>query len=148
MKRIAKGFAQAYCEWEIARVRAMIEEADALIARARRLSCAPRPQRTMIAAELANLKQGRPESNAQDCAITSPAITQTAAAEMMNVSRRTVRDAKAIRDHAPDDPLPGLLADECEHLRGLIARADALIERRRARRLCRRSAPPTPKAQP
>jgi N6-adenosine-specific RNA methylase IME4 len=62
-------------------------------------------QRAMVAAKLANLGEGRPaqktsapllvEDTAQICA-----VSQEAAAEMLNVSRRTVQNAKRVADDA------------------------------------------------
>jgi hypothetical protein len=54
-------------------------------------------QRGMITAELAKLEVGRPgKDNAQICA-----ITQSQAAEMMNVSRRTAQTAKEVATADP-----------------------------------------------
>ena len=50
-------------------------------------------QRAMVAAKLANLNEGRPSETAQICA-----VSQDSAAEMLNVSRRTVQSAAKIRD--------------------------------------------------
>lgn len=51
-------------------------------------------QRAMIATDLARLRRGRPGSeNAQNCA-----ITQSAAADRLKVSRRSVQSAATIRD--------------------------------------------------
>jgi len=52
-------------------------------------------QRAMVAAKLANMPQGRPETNAQICA-----INQEEAAEMLSVARRSVQSAKKVRDKA------------------------------------------------
>lgn len=55
-------------------------------------------QRAMIASELAKLGEGRPSSDtAQTCA-----VSQTEAADLMNVSRRSVQAAKAVQRDAPD----------------------------------------------
>ena len=51
-------------------------------------------QRAMVAARLATLDRGRPETNAQICAFTS----QPEAAELLNVSRRSVQSARAVTD--------------------------------------------------
>tara|TARA_R110002126_G_scaffold77229_2_gene192650 strand:- start:1286 stop:2425 length:1140 start_codon:yes stop_codon:yes gene_type:complete len=50
-------------------------------------------QRAMVAASIANMKEGRQESNAQICA-----VSQTEAAEMLNVSRRAVQSAKKVKE--------------------------------------------------
>lgn len=55
-------------------------------------------QRAFVAAKLANLREGRPEKTAQNCA-----VSQDAAADMLNVSRRTVQHASAVRDHGVPD---------------------------------------------
>lgn len=62
-------------------------------------------QRAMVAAEIANLDKGRPttdQENAQICAFSedaeTPPITQAEAAEMLNISRRTVQVAKQVKD--------------------------------------------------
>jgi len=72
-------------------------------------------QRGMVAAKLANLSQGRPEdlhkkaanlpllSSATEDNHHSPSLSQAQAAEMLNVSERTVRDAKKVqREAAPE----------------------------------------------
>ena len=50
-------------------------------------------QRAMVAAKLANMSQGARTDLAQICA-----RSQEAAAEMLNVSRRTVQAATKVRD--------------------------------------------------
>ena len=55
----------------------------------------------MIAAELANLKHGD-NQHERTGKLAAPQIRQSDAATMLKVSERTVRDAKAIRAHAPD----------------------------------------------
>lgn len=62
-------------------------------------------QRAMVAAEIANLGEGRPwpaESLPQLPGVTASieAVTQTAAADMLNVSRAAVQRAATVRDHA------------------------------------------------
>jgi N6-adenosine-specific RNA methylase IME4/ParB-like chromosome segregation protein Spo0J len=52
-------------------------------------------QRAMIAADLTNLGEGRPGKTAQICA-----VSQQHAAELLNVSRRSVQHAVDVRDHA------------------------------------------------
>lgn len=54
-------------------------------------------QRAMVAASLANLGEGRPET-AQICA-----VSQTAAADMLNVSRRMVQSAVAVKRDGADE---------------------------------------------
>ena len=55
-------------------------------------------QRAMVAGRLANLEEGRPEKTAQICA-----VSQSDAAELLNVSRRSVQHAVAVqRDGAPE----------------------------------------------
>jgi N6-adenosine-specific RNA methylase IME4 len=55
-------------------------------------------QRQMVAAKLANLGEGRPINTAQTCA-----VSQEQAAELLNVSRRGVQNAKVVRrDGAPE----------------------------------------------
>lgn len=49
-------------------------------------------QRAMIAAKLASLEEGRPKKTAQFCA-----VSQDQAADLLNVSRRTVQDAAKVR---------------------------------------------------
>jgi N6-adenosine-specific RNA methylase IME4 len=50
-------------------------------------------QRGMVAAKIANLHEGRPSETAQICA-----VSQDSAAEMLNVSRRTVQTARTVTD--------------------------------------------------
>ena len=51
----------------------------------------------MVAAKLANMRQGeRTDPDAQICA----SVTQDTAAEMLNVSRRTVQNAKRVAEDA------------------------------------------------
>jgi N6-adenosine-specific RNA methylase IME4/ParB-like chromosome segregation protein Spo0J len=52
-------------------------------------------QRAMIAAKLANMRQGERTDLAQICA-----KSQDRAAELLNISRRTVQHAAVVRDHA------------------------------------------------
>lgn len=55
-------------------------------------------QRGMVAAKVANLSEGRPSETAQICA-----VSQELAAEMLNVSRRTVQAAVKVKDEgAPE----------------------------------------------
>ena len=83
-------------------------------------------QRGMVAVELTNLGRGRPAKDiAQTCAL-SPAITQTSAAEMMNVSRRMVQDAKLVRDCAPD------LAEKVKAGEMKVGAATKVVRARRA----------------
>jgi len=49
-------------------------------------------QRAMVAARMANLEEGRPEKTAQICA-----VSQSDAAELLNVSRRSVQHAVAVQ---------------------------------------------------
>lgn len=53
-------------------------------------------QRAMVADKIATLKKGRPEENASIDAFNS--ITQSQAAEMMNVSRKSVQRARVVRE--------------------------------------------------
>lgn len=55
-------------------------------------------QRAMVAARLANLSEGRPDKTAQICA-----VSQSNAADILNVSRRTVQTAKAVIDRGSPD---------------------------------------------
>jgi len=55
-------------------------------------------QRSMIGNKIANMQEGRPSGN---CA-NLRSISQSKAAELMNVSRRMVQDAKLVADHSPD----------------------------------------------
>ncbi len=62
-------------------------------------------QRGMVTANIARLSKGGDsgvvKSNAQICALNIP--TQTEAAQMLNVSRRTVQHARAVQDEgAPE----------------------------------------------
>ena len=57
-------------------------------------------QRAVVAAKLANLSHGQKTSDAQICATP---VTQSDAAEMLNVSRRSVQAAKVIIDDAPNE---------------------------------------------
>lgn len=50
-------------------------------------------QRAMVAANIANMNEGRPAETAQICA-----VSQQEAADMLNVSRRTVQAAAKVRD--------------------------------------------------
>jgi N6-adenosine-specific RNA methylase IME4 len=52
-------------------------------------------QRAMVAAELANLGEGRPVRTAHNCA-----VSQERAGALLNVSRRSVQHATEVRDHA------------------------------------------------
>ncbi len=52
-------------------------------------------QRAMVAAKLANMREGRPRETAQICA-----VSQDRAADMLNVSRRSVQTAADVRDRA------------------------------------------------
>ena len=52
-------------------------------------------QRAMVAANIANMDEGRPKETAQICA-----VSQDEAAAMLNVSRRTVQAAVKVRDDA------------------------------------------------
>lgn len=54
-------------------------------------------QRAMVAAKMANLPEGRPSETAQICA-----VSQSDAAEMLNVSRRTVQAAREVIETAPE----------------------------------------------
>lgn len=53
-------------------------------------------QRAMVSGKIAQLKRGRPEKPA-NLPVIAP--TQAEAAQLMNVSERSVRDAKAVLDH-------------------------------------------------
>lgn len=53
-------------------------------------------QRGMVAAKLANLEQGRPSAKAAN--LPDSGVTQQRAAEMLNVSERTVRAASKVKD--------------------------------------------------
>lgn len=57
-------------------------------------------QRALVAAKLANLENGQKASSAN---LQSTAISQADAAEMLNVSTRTVASAKKIIDEAPQE---------------------------------------------
>ncbi len=52
-------------------------------------------QRALLGAQIANLAPGRPAETAQNCA-----VSQTAAAERVNVSRRLVQSATTVRERA------------------------------------------------
>jgi hypothetical protein len=54
-------------------------------------------QRAMVAAKIANLKPGRPSETAQVCA-----VSQSDAAERLNVSRRAVQMAKSVQEASPE----------------------------------------------
>lgn len=54
-------------------------------------------QRAMVAARIATLGEGRPEKTAQGCA-----VSQTGAAALLNVSRRSVQSARQVIERAPD----------------------------------------------
>ena len=58
----------------------------------------------MVAAKLANLEQGRPSAKAAN--LPDSGVTQQRAAEMLNVSERTVRAASKVKD----DGAPELVA--------------------------------------
>lgn len=63
-------------------------------------------QRALVAAELANLGRGRPEDKGASLPLLTDGeppvapITVAAAAEMLNVSERSVKAARQVRDHA------------------------------------------------
>lgn len=54
-------------------------------------------QRAMVAERLATMRVGRPKENA-----SNDAVSQGSAADMLNVSRKSVQRAKEVREHAPD----------------------------------------------
>lgn len=56
-------------------------------------------QRAMVADKIANLRVGRPSEIAQHCA-SSGAVSQTQAADMMNVGRRSVQKARSVESAA------------------------------------------------
>ena len=56
-------------------------------------------QRAMVAAELANMSEGRPKT----VQICTPGVSLADAATKMNVSRRSAANAKAVRDQGTDD---------------------------------------------
>jgi ParB-like chromosome segregation protein Spo0J len=56
-------------------------------------------QRAMVAAKLANMKEGRPSETLQICR-----VSQSAAAEKLNVSTRSVADAKAVLKNKEKSP--------------------------------------------
>ena len=56
-------------------------------------------QRAMVAARVANLKQGRPDKSA-NWPVSAPAVSQPQAAQMLNVSERSVRRAEKIEREA------------------------------------------------
>jgi len=60
-------------------------------------------QRAMVAARVANLKQGRPDKSA-NWLVSSPAVSQPEAAKMLNVSERSVQHAAKIER----DAIPGV----------------------------------------
>lgn len=59
-------------------------------------------QRAMVAAKIANMDQGRPAGKPENLP-DSPAVTQSAAAELLNVSDRSVRHGRKVRSQgAPE----------------------------------------------
>lgn len=57
-------------------------------------------QRSAVAAKLANMKPGNPDfSNPANLPDRTPAVSQAQAADMLNVSERSVRTAKSVIDH-------------------------------------------------
>ena len=60
-------------------------------------------QRAMIASEIATLPAHRPKNNPANLPTYSPGVSQSDAAKLLNVSDRSVRSAKAVREHAPPE---------------------------------------------
>ena len=65
-------------------------------------------QRASIAARVANMEQGRPADKAANLPLLSeraaaPKVSQSDAARLLNVSERSVRDARKVHDHAPPE---------------------------------------------
>jgi len=59
-------------------------------------------QRAMVAARVANMRQGRPDKSA-NWRVSSPAVSQPEAAKMLNVSERSVQRAEKVeRDAIPE----------------------------------------------
>jgi ParB-like chromosome segregation protein Spo0J len=58
-------------------------------------------QRAMVAAKIANMERGGDRKSDQSANLRND-ISQTNAAALLNVSRRSVQDAKAIADASPD----------------------------------------------
>jgi N6-adenosine-specific RNA methylase IME4 len=82
-------------------------------------------QRAVVAAKLANMPNHRPNKSAN---LPTYEITQAAAAEMLNVSERAIRDVKAIEREAPE-LLPKMEGGE---LTAHAAMKEIKIKRRRA----------------
>lgn len=72
-------------------------------------------QRTMIAAEIATMRQGRPsewDKNRDDKSANRPDLSQAEAAEMLSVSERNVRRGRAVLDHGAPELVDAVKRDE------------------------------------
>lgn len=86
-------------------------------------------QRGMVAAKLANLGEGRPAETAQICA-----VSQDRAAEMLNVSRRTVQAAAKVKDAGAPELVLAVEVGRVPGLGGMFcACCEALLRGRRAK---------------
>jgi len=80
----------------------------------KRHSTAPQvtSQRAMIAAGLANLEHGQRADRARDANLHLSPVTRDQAAEMLQVSPRSVATAAMVEREAPEWPRPGFFAEE------------------------------------
>lgn len=70
-------------------------------------------QRAAVAGRIANLGEGRPKETAQICAVSTVApISQAEAAELLNVSRRSVQHAAKVLNHGTPELLAAVDAGE------------------------------------
>lgn len=95
-------------------------------------------QRADIAAKIANTKVGKPKSNSANLPNNDTAVTQAEAAELMNVSTRSVTAAKKVHEHGTPELQAALSSGEVKVSRAAkIAdlpksqQAQAIIEKHR-----------------
>ena len=69
-------------------------------------------QRAMIADKIANLRDGQKRSGAQTCAPGERTASQEEAAELLNVSRRTVQAARTVREQGHEALVAAVEAGE------------------------------------
>ena len=84
-------------------------------------------QRAMVAGKLATLRDGQRAARA--ASIDAPSVTQTQAAELLNVSRKSVQRAREVLDHGTPELVAAVERGEVSVSAAAVAAAHGALQR-------------------